>query len=187
MLGKNNLAKIHRLTASGPVEKDLSLELKEMEALFFGAALIVANETGCALQITNRDGSGNGVKEDIEFARHWMNHLFDDPDLSRDNRIMVPVFYDLQRKMTKVWVVLGYEGQSLDVGFKSTPQITVFDSQGKKIDRSRLDVHYESQGSFLWYPVFAEIYVKRILDRDEFRKLCDTYATRSEILKALQQ
>ncbi len=187
MLGKNNLAKIHRLTASGPVEKDLSLELKEMEALFFGTALIVANETGCALQITNRDGSGDGVKKDIGFARHWMNHLFDDPDVSRDNRMMVPVFYDLQREMTKVWVVLGYEAKSLNVGFESDPQITVFDANRKKIDESRLNVHYNHQVSSLWNPVFAEIYVRNVLDRDEFRKLCDSYDTKSEILKALQQ
>jgi len=186
-LGKNNLAKIHRLTASGPVEKDLSMELKEMEALFFGAALIVGNETGCALQITNRDGSGSGAKKDIEFAVRWMNHLSDDPDVSLDNRMMVPVFYDLERAMTKVWVVLGYEEKSLKVGFSSTPQIKVFDSKGKKVDKSRLDVHYNSQVCYLWYPVFAEIYVRKILDRDEFRKLCDRYATRSEILKALQQ
>ena len=187
MLGESNLAKIHRLTASGPVKKDLSLELKEMEALFFGAALIVANETGCSLQITKRDGSGNGGNKDIEFARLWMNHLSDDPDVSRDNRMMVPVFYDFQRKMTKVWVVLGYEQKSVEVGFKSTPQITVFDGKGNKIDESRLDVHYNDQVRSLWYPVFAEIYVKNILDRDEFRKLCDRYATRPEILKALQQ
>ncbi len=187
MLGESNLAKIHRLTASGPVKKDLSLELKEMEALFYGAALIVANETGCALQITNRDGSGNGRNNDIEFARRWMNHLSDDPDVSRDNRMMVPVFYDIQKSMTKVWVVLGYEKKSVEVGFKSTPPITVFDGNGKKIDASRLDVHYNDQVRSLWYPVFAEIYVKNILDRDEFRKLCDRYATRPEILKALQQ
>ncbi len=187
VLGENNLSKIHRLTASGPVEKDLSLELKEMEALFYGAALIVANETGCALQVTNRDGSGNGVKQDIEFARLWMNHLSDDPDVSRDTRMMVPVFYDIQKQMTKVWVVLGYERKSAKVGFKSTPQITVFEGNGKKIDASRLDVHYNYQVHSLWYPVFAEIYVKNILDRDEFRKLCDKYATRPEILKALQQ
>ena len=186
-LGKNNLAKLHRLTASGPVKKDLSLELKEVEALFFGAALIVANETGCALQITNRDGSGNGGNKDIEFARQWMNHLSEDPDVSRDNRMMVPVFYDIPRKMTKVWVVLGYEQKSVEVGFKSAPRITVFDSQGKKIDESKLDVHYKDQVRSLWYPVFAEIYVKNILDRDEFRKLCDRYSTKPEILKALQQ
>ncbi len=187
MLGKNNLAKIHRLTAAGPVDKDLSLELQEMEALFFGAALSVAQETGCALQITDRDGSGHGGKQDLDFAGHWMNHLADDPDVSRDNRMMVPVFYDLQRNMTKVWVVLGYEEKSLEVGFDSTPQITVFDSQGKKVDESRLDIHYHDQVRSLWYPVFAEIYVKNILDRDEFRKLCDRYPTRPEILKALQQ
>jgi len=187
MLGESNLAKIHRLTASGPVKKDLSLELKEMEALFFGAALIVANETGCSLQITKRDGSGNGGNKDIEFARRWMNHLSDDPDVSRDNRMMVPVFYDIQKSMTKVWVVLGYEQKSVEVGFKSTPQISVFEGKGKKIDESRLDVHYNDQVRSLWYPVFAEIYVKNILDRDEFRKLCDRYATRPEILKALQQ
>jgi len=187
MLGESNLAKIHRLTASGPVEKGLSLELQEMEALFFGAALIVANETGCALQITKTDGSANGGNKDIEFARRWMNNLSDDPDVSRDNRMMVPVFYDSRKGMTKVWVVLGYERKSVEVGFKSTPQITVFDNQGKKIDRSRLEVHYNHQVRSLWYPVFAEIYVKNILDRDEFRKLCDRYATRPEILKALQQ
>ena len=187
MLGESSLAKIHRLTASGPVKKDLALELKEMEGIFFGAALIVANETGCALQITNMDGSGNGGNKDIEFARRWMNHLSDDPDVSRDNRMMVPVFYDIQKSMTKVWVVLGYERKSVEVGFKSTPQITVFDGNGKKIDASRLDVHYNPEVRSLWYPVFAEIYVKNILDRDEFRKLCDRYATRPEILKALQQ
>ncbi len=187
MLGESNLAKTHRLTASGPVKKDLSWELKEIEGIFFGAALIVANETGCALQITNRDGSGNGGNKDIEFARRWMNHLSDDSDVSRDNRMMVPVFYDIRKSMTKVWVVLGYERKSVEVGFKSTPQITVFDNQGKKIDASRLDVHYNPEVRSLWYPVFAEIYVKNILDRDEFRKLCDRYATRPEILKALQQ
>ncbi len=186
-LGQSNLAKIHRLTASGPVEKDLFAELKEMEALFFGAALIAANETGCALEITGADGSGDGRNKDIEFAGRWMNHLSDDPDISRDNRMMVPVFYDLKRKMTKVWAVLGYEEESLKAGFSSAPRITVFDGEGKKIDESRLDVHYNNQVRSLWRPVFAEIYVKNILDRDEFRKLCDRYATRTEILKALQQ
>ncbi len=186
-LGENNLAKIHRLTPSGPVAKNLVSELKEMEALFFGAALIVANETGCTLRITNRDGSGNSGKKDVEFARHWMNHLSDDPDVSRDNRMMVPVFFDIPRNMTKVWVVLGYEQQSLEVEFSSNPQITVFDRQGKKVDAASLDVHYNSQVCSLWYPVFAEIYVKKILDRNEFRKLCDKYSTKSEILKALQQ
>ncbi len=99
----------------------------------------------------------------------------------------MPVFYDTQRKMTKVWVVLGYEEKSFVAAFKLTPKIRVFDSKGDQIDAARLDIHYNRQTASLWYPVFAEIYVKNILDRDELRKLCDRYNTRSEILKALQQ
>jgi hypothetical protein len=37
----------------------------------------------------------------------------------------------------------------------------------------------------LHYPVTADLYVDRLLDRDEFRKLCDGCGTRSEILRRL--
>lgn len=186
-LGEQSLSKMHRLTASGPVGRDLSSELKEMEALFFGTALIVANETGCALQIKHEDGSGYGVDKDVQFATQWAKNISSDPDVSTDNRMMVPVFYDVRRGMTKVWLVLGYQEESLEAEFTSKPRIKVFDKEGKQIDDSRLDVHYDGQRESLWYPAFAEIYVKKILSRDEFRKLCDSYKTRSEILKALQQ
>jgi len=185
--GEQELSKIYRLTASGPVGKDLLSELKEMEALFFGAALIVANETGCALQIADSDGSGNGGKKDVEFARQWIKHVNEDTDVAADIRMMVPVFYDVQRKMTKVWVVLGYQKKFFKAKFKSNPKIRVFDSKGQQIDESKLDIPFGDQISSLWYPVFEEIYVKNILDRDTFRQLCDRYATKSEILKALQQ
>lgn len=32
----------------------------------------------------------------------------------------------------------------------------------------------------------AEVYVKKVMNRDEFRALCDRYKTASAILKALQ-
>jgi hypothetical protein len=35
------------------------------------------------------------------------------------------------------------------------------------------------------YPVFAEAYVSRLLDRDEFRAHCDRYRTRTRILEHL--
>jgi hypothetical protein len=38
----------------------------------------------------------------------------------------------------------------------------------------------------LAYPVSVEIYVDRILDRDEFRKLCEEHRTQAKILQALQ-
>jgi hypothetical protein len=36
------------------------------------------------------------------------------------------------------------------------------------------------------FPVTAEIYVKRLLDRSAFRRLCDERRTRPAILKALR-
>ena len=36
------------------------------------------------------------------------------------------------------------------------------------------------------YPVMAEVYVTKILDRNEFRAHCDTYKTRSAILANLK-
>ena len=38
----------------------------------------------------------------------------------------------------------------------------------------------------LVYPVTAEVYITQILNRDEFRKHCDTYKTQSAILKNLK-
>jgi len=35
------------------------------------------------------------------------------------------------------------------------------------------------------YPVFAEAYVTRLLDRDEFRAHCDRYKTGTQILQHL--
>jgi hypothetical protein len=35
-------------------------------------------------------------------------------------------------------------------------------------------------------PVFAEVYVERLMDRDEFRRFCDRYKTREEILANLR-
>jgi hypothetical protein len=186
-LGEANISKLHRLTATTPVAKDIGVELKEMEALFFGAALIAANETGSALEITDTDGSGSGKNSDIEFAGRWMKNIAQDPDISRDNRMMVPVFYDVARGMTKVWVVLGYVQTPIEVSFVSKPEISVFDGAGKKVDDSALDVQFTEQTGSLSYPVFAEIYVKKLLNRDEFRKLCDGYTTKSQILEALQK
>jgi hypothetical protein len=37
----------------------------------------------------------------------------------------------------------------------------------------------------LQYPVTAELYVDQILNRDEFRKVCDFCGTRAEILRHL--
>jgi hypothetical protein len=57
---------------------------------------------------------------------------------------------------------------------------------GKPVKPDEVQVEFQFNVQSLAYPVTAEIYVERILDRDEFRRHCDRFKTRSEILKNLQ-
>ena len=102
---------------------------------------------------------------------------------------MVPVFHDIQRNKTKVWVFLGWTSKLVTVDFDRPPTATVFDKAGKHVeqgaaDAPRLVFHYASYS--LAYPVTAELYVTKILDRNEFRAHCDNYKTRSAILANLK-
>jgi len=185
--GKEGLMSMHRLTKDGPVELSLEEELKNMEALFYGASLKVCSELGCSLETTTEDGSGKGKNADMEFAAEWLKNVSTDPDIAKDNRMMVPVFYDIGRKMTKVWVFLGYETKTLAVEFKNIPKVKVFDKEGKELEGNRLNLIYENTSEQIIYPVFAEVYVNKILNREEFQALCNKYSTRSEILEALEK
>jgi hypothetical protein len=47
------------------------------------------------------------------------------------------------------------------------------------------EIRWPSLYEQLQYPVTAELYVDKVLDRQEFRKLCDLCVTRFEILRRL--
>jgi len=178
--GNSALKNAHRLTASGEVSKSLSQEIFDMESLFYGAYQIVSQEIGMTMQLQER---GKQEKEaDEKYAREWIRKFIDDEDVGTDNRMMVPVFYDELREKTKVWVVLGYAVKPLSIWYSQKPKVTVTDAGGKKAEA---DLEFESMRQSLIYPVSAEIYVNKILNRSEFRSLCDRYKTHSAILKAL--
>ena len=179
--GNSALKNAHRLTASGEVSKSLSQEIFDMESLFYGAYQIVSQEIGMTMQLQER---GKQEKEaDEKYAREWIRKFIDDEDVGTDNRMMVPVFYDELREKTKVWVVLGYAVKPLSIWYSRKPKVTVTDAEGKKAEA---DIEFESTQKSLIYPVSAEIYVNKILNRSEFRSLCNRYKTRSDILNALR-
>jgi hypothetical protein len=99
--------------------------------------------------------------------------------------MMVPVYYDLARQKTKVWAILGWHKRRLNVSFQTPPTARVFDATGKPADEE-VDLLYSTEEYSLVYPVFAEVLVSRILDRDEFRAHCDRYKTQSKILHNLK-
>jgi len=51
--------------------------------------------------------------EGLRVYESWREALAEDPDLGVDVRMMVPVFYDVQREKMKVWAVLDYATKPL--------------------------------------------------------------------------
>jgi hypothetical protein len=181
--GAPGLQALKRLTAAGPTNLTLDRELQLMEGLFYGAYLSTAYELGMTPQ--RHADLGPGLKKSLALYRRWNPRK--DPDVSRDVRMMVPVFYDLKRQKIKVWAVLGVTSRPLSVHYSKPPEVTaVDDAQGNPVALSQVRVTFPATKFTVAYPVMAEVYVTRLLDRKEFRKLCDRHQTQQAILKHLK-
>ena len=97
--------------------------------------------------------------------------------------LLIWCFYDILRKKTKVWVVLGYSVKPLVINYKEQPTYTVTDAKGKK---SKKKVEFHKENKKIAYPVSAEVYTDKILNREEFRSLCDSLKTQGAILQAVK-
>ena len=134
-----------------------------MTELFRGAAAVVGHELGMAV----------AAGPEATTFREWAIA----PAAAEDVRMMVPVFFDIERDRTKVWAILGWGTRDLHVSFATPPAAHVL--------RGRAKVVFGPTYKPIAYPVFVETYVERVLDRDEFRAHCDRYKTRSGILENL--
>jgi len=179
--GPGALAGMRRETADGAVRLDLDTELRFMERLFDGAA-----ETAWAQIGADRAGYGERVGFDRFLFRTWAGRLEHDPDVGRDARMMVPVFWDEGRKQMKVWAFLGWQERPLTISYEKPPAIgSLHGPKGKK-SSEKPEVRFHVQRVTIPCPVMAEVYVRRLLDRDEFRALCDEHETRAAILRNLR-
>ncbi|WP_254506595.1 hypothetical protein [Anatilimnocola floriformis] len=188
IFGQDNVAKMRRQTADGPVEMNLLAELDQMAGIFGGAYFTACRNCGLKEE-ANAAEIGNGKSADeqsVGFLR-WVAALPSDPDTATDSRMMAPVFYDLQRKKTKVWLMLGWEGVSSLVGYARHPATKIIDADGKEpAADTGPRVVFRERECRLTAPVFAEVYVTKILNRAEFRRHCDTYQTKAAILANLE-
>jgi hypothetical protein len=181
--GAPQLARMHRLTPAGAVDATLAEELTEIESLFVGAHVSVSRQLG----LRPDAGAGDEPMASAAAGRFaaWARSLEADPDLAQDLRVMVPVYYDVERRKTKVWAFLGWASRRVDVSYAQPPKVTVRDRRGNPVPEGPT-IRWETLYTELTYPVTAEVYVERILDRVEFRRLCDSCATRNEIMQRLE-
>jgi hypothetical protein len=180
--GPGELKRLHRLTAADPVGMCLDEGLAKMEHLFLGAHVSTSRELGLLPNLLT--GSEAVARDAADRFAAWAINAASDPDLSADLRTMVPVFYDVGRRRTKVWLFLGWACRRVTVSFAHPPRATVRNLQGQVV-REHPRIRWGGLSAELPYPVTAELYVDRILTREEFRKLCDACGTHSEVLRRL--
>jgi hypothetical protein len=179
--GPAGLGQMARLTSGGPTPGDLASQLSEMEDLFVGAAALAAKQIGHVAPPAPR------ASEAMSHFESWRASLTADSDLDQDARMMVPIFHDAQRKRTKVWVFLGWTARRLAIDFAERPAATVLDAGGRPVKLGdRVQLRFPRELHTLAVPVTAEVYVTRVLDRQEFRARCDQLKTRKAILASLQ-
>jgi hypothetical protein len=185
--GVEGLEQMQRLTADGPVKLSMGQELRLMQAIFHGAYLQACGEIGMTAEAEPELGNTDGANGERTVLATWLASVCDDPDLGKDIRMMVPIFYDLGRKKTKVWVVLGIATKSLDVSYVSRPTIKeIKGPDGKIIVPGSVKVNFISDFHKTAYFATAEVYVTRLLDRTEFRKHCDQHKTYKAIISSLE-
>lgn len=176
--GPAGLASIHRQTAEGPVAADLAAELEAVLAIFLGASATTARQLGMT-------PDARAAADEAAF-RSWAKGAAADLDVGRDARMMVSVFYDPDRGKTKVRAFLGWSTRRVHVSFATPPTFEVI-REGRKVDPKEMpEVRFVGTSYDLAYPVMAEVFVRTVLDRDEFRTHCDAYKTRSAILGHLK-
>ena len=184
--GFEGLEEMRRLSAAGPVNLSLGAELRLMEALFLGAYLQSCAEIGMTPEEDPDLGNPTGPNASRALLGTWLASLRRDPDLGRDIRMMVPIFYDIGRRKTKVWAVLGVATKPLHVSYATPPKVKeIKGSHGKCIDLRKVAVTFGSESHQIAYFATAEVYVTRVLDRTEFRQHCDRYKTYREIVSNL--
>jgi hypothetical protein len=185
--GPEALPKLRRLTAAGPVNISLATELSLMEALFHGAYLQSCEEIGMKPAGDANFGNSSDANMHRAVLGKWLESLPKDPDLGKDIRMMVPVFYDSGRGKTKVWAVLGVASKPLSVSYARTPIVKgIKGPGGERMDAEFLNVEFVSQYTQLAYIVSAEVYVTRLLNRMEFRQRCDQKKTFNAIVDSLK-
>lgn len=184
--GRSGLAQMRRLTAAGPVSMPLDAELDLIEGLFYDAYARTCSDIG---MVPERDATVALQKANARngLLTPWLASLDKDPNLGKDIRMMVPVFYDQGRHMTKVWVVLGAFAERVVVSYSQEPRIVgIKDGDGKPVSLDSLDVNFEREEHPIAHIATAEVYVSKLLDRTEFRRLCDQKKTYDAILASLK-
>jgi hypothetical protein len=181
LLGEDLLLSRSRLTPRGKTGGPLLDELITMEQLYTGAWAVVLDELG--MKLDDGASEARSLMAARAAARSWASSHRSDTDLAEDVRMMVPLFRDIERDEFHVLAVVGIEQRDVCVGFAKRPNVMVRDRRGCLVQP---DILWSDTRYPLARPVTLTCRTKRLLDRDQFRTLCDQAGSVAEIRAALE-
>ncbi len=183
--GKEALKSLRGLRQGGERSLDLHGELQWIREFFYGLHLIAAEDIGMkpgivADESVDQDGA-------YRLASEWLAKAMDDGDLAADTRVSVPIYFDLGRNVTRLWVTLGVRLTKLETEYARPPSIKPAKGEGdwKPVaDHKLVGARY-----LIAVDEFAEVELKgiRALSREELRAICDREKTKEAILEALRK
>jgi hypothetical protein len=190
--GEAVLGSVGRISADGESSRSLLEELMWMEKLFAGACTASCKDLGMDARRFFGEESIGSTNAFLEFRAH----VTDDPDLMVDARMMVPLHLNPDGS-TAVWVVMGWSELELSAKYVRPPKVVSadFDHENPRVKAmaqvnhptllSAPPVNFGVAKYAAYEPVSAEITVKRILNREEFRALCNEQKSSRKIIEKL--
>jgi hypothetical protein len=182
VVGKDALQSLHGLTQHGQRSPNLYAELHFLRDLFYGLYLVSAEDMG--LKPTFLAGEPVDPEGCYRVATDWLPRALRDLDLAADTRVIVPIYVDPVRGVTRAWATLGVRLAKLDAEYARPPHIKQRQG-GEWQPASWLDL---GTAAYL-IPVdeFAEVELTglRVLTREEFRAVCDREGNKEAIVAAL--
>lgn len=183
IMSESELDKLRGLKEGGKRGLPLGRELAWMKTFFYGLHLISCEDIGMKPLLL--EGELPSKQHSLQAAADWLSHWRQDPDLSADTRIIVPVAQDIERQAVRYWATLGVHAARLNAHYARAPQWRTPPAKDKA---SQWESAETSGGNWIiLVDDFAEIESRRprAPTRDEFRAIVDRETTREKVVVAL--
>lgn len=184
-VGDDGLSSLHALKEGGERSKNLLDELRWFREFFYGLHLLSAEDIGMVSALKSDEPVNRAACE--AKATEWVASYVGDADLKADTRVSVPLYFDIQRRRTRLWATIGVRLAKLKVSYARPPKIkpAVGTGDWKEVTRHQL----ESAEYVIAVDEFAEVEIPGLqpLTGKELREMCNAYKSKAEIVEALSR
>jgi hypothetical protein len=185
-VGKEALQSLYGLRKEGKREMDLFHELQFMKDLFYGLYFLSLEDLGAKPDLAAEEVVDRNKTALV--AENWLSYLREgkDKDLASETYVAVPIYIDMNRQRTRLWITLGVRLARLDTSYAVGPRLRMPNARDgwQQVERFNLG----TANYLLAVDEAAEVELQglKVLTRDELKAVCQREKTREAILKALK-